>query len=480
MMLLATAIMLLWEAVASSDRPTRAVVWGGLALAVYATGLLCLVGVAQGVGLGLALWRFGPWILVWYALAYGLAATAWSQPQVGTTVGMITLSSILIALWLVAVGMTAWVLGYFVGPGRPMHRLVDNGVQALARRFGRDVRSPATPWLLYTIGSAARLAMAVTTGQFDYLGQTPTALSNVASYQQILSLLTLCAPIALAAAALQVFQERLPKARVTLIVLFLIEIAISATSGLKMNFLLAVLAIIVPWSASHRRLPKLPAAIAVLAFLLIVIPFNQAYRSTIHSGSTTLTSMQAINAAPDVLRQTIASNGLGGAFSGSYEYLLERMQDIADSAIILQKTPGQFGYLSPAQLIITPLSAFVPRAIWPSKPVSDSMYQVSQEYYDQPASEYTAAGITPVGDLYRYGGWVTVVFGMFVLGCFVRLLDNVMNIRENPHTIFLVLILYPNVVVAESGWTVIFTLIPSTLFIWLLAVALTFRARRSA
>jgi hypothetical protein len=480
MVLLTTAVVLLWEALASSDRPTRAVVWGGLALAAYATGLLCLVGAGQGVGLELALWRLGPWVLVWYALAYGLAATTWSRPQVGTTFAMITISNVLRALWLVAIGMTAWALGYFVGPGCPTQRLVNSGVAALGRRFGSEVRSPATPWVLYAIGSIARVAGVATTGRFGYLGQTASAASTASGYQQLLSMLSLCAPLALAAAALQVFRERLPMARITLTVLLLIELAVSAGSGIKANFLMAVLAVIVPWSAARGRLPKSLTAGATLVFLVIVIPFYGAYRSTIHGGSTTLTSMQAIRVAPDILRETVTGNDIGTALSGSFDYLLQRLQDIDDSAIILQETPSQFAYLSPAQLVETPLSGLVPRAIWHNKPIYDSMYQVSQEYYDQPASVYTAAGITPVGDLYRYGGWIPVIVGMFILGCGVRLFDNAMNIRENPHSIFLVLILFPAVVVAESGWVSIFTGITSTLSIWLLSVAITFRARRSA
>ncbi len=478
--LLATAIVLLWEAVASSDRPAQAVIWGGFALAAYATGLLYLVGARQGVGLGLALWRFGPWILVWYALAYGLASTTWDQSQTGSTIAMINVSSVLRALWLVAIGLTAWAIGYFAGPGRPTQRVVDKGVAALGRRFGPEVRSPVTPWVLYAIGSAARLVSALTTGRFDYLGQTASAVSTASGYQQILSVLTVCAPLALAAAALQVFRERIPMARVTLVALLLIELSVSAASGLKVNFLNAALAVIVAWSAARCRLPKSLAALAIFVFLVIVIPFNSAYRSTIHSGQRTLTSTQAISAVPEVLRETVTGSSIGTVLPKSFDYLFQRIQEIDNSAIILQKTPEQFGYLNPAQLVELPLSAFVPRAVWHGKPVYDSMYQVSQEYYDQPAAVYTAAGITPVGDLYRYGGWITVVLGMFILGCGVRLLDNAMNIRENPHTVFLVLILFPTLVVAESGWVAIFSGILSTIFIWVLSVAIAFRPRACA
>jgi hypothetical protein len=163
----------------------------------------------------------------------------------------------------------------------------------------------------------------------------------------------------------------------------------------------------------------------------------------------------------------------------SVDYLLERIQEIDSPAIILQRTPDQIGFLSPVQLVEIPLTGFVPRAVWPGKPIQLPMYQVSQEYYEQPATVYTAASITPVGDLYRYGGWIPVIVGMFLLGCGVRLLDDVLDARANPHAILLLLLLFPSVVVAESGWVAILSGIPLTVLIWLLSVALTFRARRS-
>ena len=62
------------------DRPTTAVVWGGLALAVLTFGLLWL---AVHHDLRLSCWKNGSLTLVWYALAYGVATVTWSQPQVG-------------------------------------------------------------------------------------------------------------------------------------------------------------------------------------------------------------------------------------------------------------------------------------------------------------------------------------------------------------------------------------------------------------
>jgi len=115
---LAAAPLLLAWTMATSDRPTTAVVWGGLALAVLAFGLLYLVGGAVHHDLGLSRWKIGSLMLVWYALAYGVATVTWSHPQTGVTTE-IYLPSVLRALWLVAVGITAWSAGYLIGPGMP-------------------------------------------------------------------------------------------------------------------------------------------------------------------------------------------------------------------------------------------------------------------------------------------------------------------------------------------------------------------------
>ena len=153
--LLTAAIGLSAQALAAAGQPTHAVVWGSLGFAAYAASLLCLVGGGQGKALGLGRWWFGSWTLLWYCTAFGLATLTWVQPQTGTP-AEISLSSVLRALWLVAVGMTLWGLGYFVGPGRSARRFGNKVMAALSLRFAPEVRSPLAPWILYAIGTAAQ------------------------------------------------------------------------------------------------------------------------------------------------------------------------------------------------------------------------------------------------------------------------------------------------------------------------------------
>lgn len=475
----AAAVVMLHATLATLAQPTHAVVWGGLALAAYALGFLCMVGDRQGVGLGLIRWRFGPWILAWWSVSFGLATVTWSHSQAGTVAAQIALSSVLRALWLVAVGMTAWALGYLAGPGRPVRNLAARGVGALGRRFGAEVRGPATPWFLYAVGSVARLAGAATSGRFGYVGNASLAVSTASGYGHLLSLLGFCAPLAVSAAALQVFRERLPAARVTLALLLFAEIAVSVVSGDKENFLIAAVAFLVPYCAVRGRLPKAALVPAVIAFLVVVVPFNAAYRSTVRTSQTTLTTGQALDAAPGIFRQTVTAPNLLAILPNSADYLLGRVREIDAPAIILQRTPGQIGFLDPDQLITVPLSGWVPRSIWHNKPISAPNYLETQQYYGQPSTLYTASATTPIGSLYQYGGWIPVLVGMFLFGCGVRLLDQVLDICANPHAIFLVPLLMPSMVVAEGGLDSILAGLPSTVLIWALAVALTFRPRRS-
>ena len=305
LILFAVAVGLLGEAVETSDIPVRSVVWGGLALGVYAVGLLCLIG-ARGSGLGLVSWRIGPWTMVWYCVAFGLATLTWSQPQAGLQ-SQIMVSNVLRALWLVAIGMTVWGIGYLVGPAEMIRNLAVRGMEIPGRRFAGEVRSYAAPWLLYAIGVVARIASTATTGRFGYVGDASSVVSSASSYQQIVGVLTLCAPLAVAAAALQVFRERLPGARITLAVLMVFELAFGAASGVKQNFVIAALALIIPFCATSRRFPRLATFVAALLFLLVVIPFNHAYRDSARGSTVTLSPTEAFATIPGILKQTLAS-----------------------------------------------------------------------------------------------------------------------------------------------------------------------------
>ena len=214
-----------------------------------------------------------------------------------------------------------------------------------------------------------------------------------------------------------------------------------------------------------------------LAFLLIVVPFNQSYRSAARS------TQERSPLARRLMRRQVfwARHWHWGCRRGAFvlrQFLLTRIREIDNPAIIMQRTPAEIGFVSPIQLVTAPIAALVPRAVWPGKPILDSGYEFSQTYYELPTTVYTSSAITPVGDLYRHGGWIPVIAGMFLLGCGVRLLDDVMDVGGNPHSIFLFILLFPSLVNQEDDWVGMLAGIPGTILIWLFAVYLTFRRER--
>ena len=466
---LAAASLLLAWTLATSDRPTTAVVWGGLALAAFAFGLLCLLGGALNHGLGLGRWKIGSLMLVWYALAYGVATVTWSQPQAGVTTE-ISVPNVLRALWLVAVGLAAWAAGYLIGPGMPAQRFAARAVGAVSRRFGGQVRGASAPWILYCIGVAANLVNTATSGNFGYVGNL-----SVSSYGGVLGTVSLCAPLGVAAAAMRVFIEHRRHAWITLVILFSAEVAFGAIAGVKGNFIIAVLAVAIPFGVSQRRLPKIPLILSALVFLLVVIPFTGAYRSVVRQGSVVLTPSQAVSAAPKIFQQTVTDDNAASALSSSFTYLMGRIREIDDVAIIVQRTPGQIGFRSPLQLIGAPVAGIVPRVLWPGKPLNLTGDEFSHEYFDVPSDIYTSTPDTFIGGLYLYGGWLPMLAGMFLLGCGIRLLDDQLDVQANRYGIFLVVLLFPQLVTSETDWGSVLSSIPAAGFVWLLAIAITFR-----
>lgn len=472
LLLAAGAVVLLVCGLSASTMPA-AIAWGSLALAAWCAGLLHFCGaLSSRAGTGLAQWKLGAWMLAWCAVTSGLATMSWSplQADLGS---QLTPDTILRALWLVAVAMTAWSVGYCVGPRRLAEKHADRLVAALNVRFTHVVRSPAAPWILYAIGTAARLASVATTGRLGDVGNAEAAISTASGYQQALALGGYLAPLAIAAAALRAYGERAPCSRLTLAVLCAAEITYGAVAGGKSPFVMALLAVAIPFTALRHRIPWGLLAAGVTAFLIVIIPFTSAYRSTVHPATVNLTPREGISAAPAVYRKSGALSA--ATVSSSEAYLAQRVQEIDGPAIIMQRTPAQIPYASPAQLPEDLVADLIPRAIWPGKPILDAGNQFSDEYYGI-TSGVTYSAITPAGDLYRHGGWAVVIAGMLVLGLVVRVLDDVLDVL-NPHALFMVLLLFPVLVGAEDDWVSMLNGIPAMTLTWIVAVALTFARR---
>jgi hypothetical protein len=471
---LAAAATGLSAAALSAASPDSSIIWASLALAAWCTALLLLTGAVAGYeGLGLSAWRVGPWSLVWGALAFGLATISWTGPQVGTPAEILP-SAVLRALWLTAVAFTMLAVGYCAGPFRFAGRAALRLSAWLEGRYTGEIRRARVPWALFAFGVAAQVASSAVTGHFGYVGyggQAPT----VTGYGQYLSLAGECVPLSVMAAAVRHYRTPAAGSGFTLAFLLAGAVIAGGLSGNKQPFVVAVLAVIIPRGAG-RRLPARAITAAVLFFLLIVIPFNAAYRASTR-GAVTLTTRQAIATAPAILRQVTSSDLSLAGLGQSAAFLAQRIRTEDSPAIILQRTPGQIPYASPGQLAEAPLLDVIPRIVWPGKPVLDDGLQFSAQYFELGADSGTSSDVTPEGDLWRHGGWVPVIAGMLLLGCVIRVLDDMTDTRGGPHGGFLVVLMFPAIVQAGDGWSALLAGIPGLVVLWTAVVAFSFRRR---
>jgi hypothetical protein len=449
--------------------------FGALALGAFCAGLLFLMSVIGGYGgLGLRTWRIGPWSLAWAAIAFGLATISWVSPQAGIQAEILP-TNILRAMWLVAVAMALFTSGYCSVPH--LARASTKWVRkTLTCRFTDDIRGPFVPWILFGTGVAANLAFAVTTGHLGYVGLSSASTVTATGYSQFLALLGDCLPLAVAAAAVRAYRTRLRAAWLTLAVMFVADVAAGATEGFKSAFIVTILAVSIPRTMIRGKFPIGALAAAVAFFLLIVIPFNQSYRAATR-GDVTRSTTQTIAVAPTIAGQVLASDLSPVVLGESADSLAERIRTIDSPAIIMQRTPSQIPYSNPDQLVLSPLMDLIPRALWPGKPLSEAGYQMSQDYYQLPPQVFTSSAITPEGDLYRHGGWLMLIVGMFLIGVIVRLIDEMADLRQSMQGAFLIILFFPRLVQPEDDVVSLMAGIPSMLLLWIGVTSLSFSRR---
>ncbi|MBE3199552.1 MULTISPECIES: hypothetical protein [Parafrankia] len=402
-----------------------------VALTLECISAIMLVGARCGRSGGLGQIRLGPWYLAWTGLVLGLLTTTWTAPQVGL-VAQIDRASVLEALKVVSLAVAIWTAGYLLTLGR--------AATAVARKFGRlaapgshfRLRSPAVPWILASAATGARLLL-LALGQYGYLGDVSTRVSASSAFAYPLSVAANLGVAALMIATVDLGRHGGARRRACVATLALIEIAFALISGMKGQFVITIASACVAYVAVRRRLPVRVLGSAALVFVFVVIPFNAAYRDLVRGHDSHLGTGAALSSAPDLLSSTVSDRGSGSAESnGTTKYLSGRLRGIDSIAIVVQRTPAIVPERDPRELVLAPILTVIPRALWPTKPIAVNGYTFNQDYYGADPSLYTAAAVSPIADLYRYGGLLVVAAGMFLLGGFCRIVDDVLHPFSDP------------------------------------------------
>jgi hypothetical protein len=366
-----------------------------------------------------------PWWVAYTLLSFGLTSLAWLTPKRGTSaiIHQASIPGAVVAVTAFVAAVTfGWLAGHRSVFHRPLRRLAGWSLDGAGSRF----RTPNVPILVYLIGLTSRLVR-VGLGRYAYLGNASKALSAPSSANQLLSNLELFTRFAIVLLLLDAFVvSRSVRSRVLLIGAFMVEIGFAAVSGVKGELVTLLFALGIGLVASGRRIRLKSATVCAAAFLLLV-PINLAYREEIIR-TTSINSqspLSVIRQFPEIASAALRGQNPVSTSKTSTAFVAERLREIDNLAIIMQRTPAEIPYRPTSELVVGPAAGLVPRAVWPSKPIVSVGYDFSQQYYNLPSNIYTASAVTVEGDLYRHGGWFVMLLGGGIFGVVMRAIQDV-------------------------------------------------------
>lgn len=315
------------------------------------------------------------------------------------------------ALLLVAAGFSALWLGWF------------------AVRKGRTVTTAMTGWLPsrgLTVGlgllGASCAAIRVATGSHGYIRDFDTG-GALGPWTEWVTAGSTALDIALAFAAFRAFGGRDRADTALLAVLLALEFGLGLLAASKVMWTLPKLVVVVFIYVQFRGRPPTRWIAAFVVVLLLASPvveqFRALSRQNVMDQSAPALALSSVQAT---------SENLTGSVTTALDTLTARLRQIENVAVVMRDTPSFYAHTHGADIPAAFATAFVPRVVWPDKPVFDAGRRFPQLYWKQTAESRSATGPSHFGDLYRNWGLFGVILGMGLLGAVFaglgRLLDH--------------------------------------------------------
>jgi hypothetical protein len=269
-------------------------------------------------------------------------------------------------------------------------------------------------WGIYAIGVTLFYLEIVYSNELESLGALVT-MTKVLPLGAIFALLTFSTRFGIGSSRLWV-----------VLIAILPLTADVLTRGMKSAFLEVFLPVILAYLIRKPRIGILLTLFGTIFFLVFVFPYTQEYRVRVwHQGE----EADALSIVRDVIKD-IETYGMGSQIKMSAESFLHRFGGIGTPGVVVHAA-DRYGYLGPEFLQNLPY-AFIPRAIWPSKPVFEpaAWFSWYLGWAPSPEEARTATALHIGPELYWMFGWVGVAVGMFLLGLMYRSIHKFLLARS--------------------------------------------------
>ncbi|MBC7908905.1 MAG: hypothetical protein H7Y30_00285 [Pyrinomonadaceae bacterium] len=195
-------------------------------------------------------------------------------------------------------------------------------------------------------------------------------------------------------------------------------------SGARGSLIQNLLPIIMAFWLSGRRI-KLRHGVIFGTLLALAVLFGIIYGTTfrlVKGAEEQIDADKYLSHSAEAVK-IIANRGVGENLTFALETLSQRMETTSSLAVVvanyeqLESYAGDYGLAG--NIWTYTWTAFIPRFVWPDKPVISDARAYSALYFDYGDNSFA---ITPIGDLLRNFGPIGVPIGMAILGFVLRIM----------------------------------------------------------
>lgn len=321
---------------------------------------------------------------------------------------------------------------------------------------------PTGVMVILGISIAARLAQ-VSLGIYGYASDIDL-LYGYASITQYLGFVGNLGKLALVAFAMTFYSGTRTDswARNGMIVAFATELIGGLLSGFKGAVILPVvlLGVCAYWCQGRISRSFILLGVVLLAAAYLVIePFRMIRNVDAEFNGRDITSIAAaVMAGARVANENIQADAPGALSSDIASATIDRSNLIGSTALAINymDTQPELPEGSPKFLqnvLMSPLLAFVPRLVWPDKPLQNVGAWFGREVLGSTSITHAEA-MGPVGYLYFAGGLLAIVGGFLAGGAFVKAVYE--SFRYRPGGAIVYIGALSNIAVIESAYYTLF------------------------
>ncbi len=269
---------------------------------------------------------------------------------------------------------------------------------------------------------------------YAYVGFLDKYYENLAS-MQVLNSVSQLGTLALIIVTIERYRERHdPFWRILFVAALSSEVFWGLISGMKGSVLQNFIVVALVSSFVKRRL-NLRWLVFPFFALVLLYPFSNAYRSLVREGGVEVTSFEGAARTGQMAFSNVeeGESTAGDLWREGLDHTLQRLELLTSVAQVLSLGPRASMVKGDVRWWMLPLYPFVPRFLWPSKPILDEgqRFSIALE-----TGATTSTAVTYPADLYLQFGLLGIPVGMFVLGVVVQWLTNRMSGPMEPRDLF--------------------------------------------